>query len=104
MPQIIRVLARITAIAFLFAALAQPVLAQNTGVIEGTITDEQGGVMPGVSVTLRNVETGAERTVVTEADGRYRFPGLQSGTYNVNTSLQGFASEEIRNIVVTIGL
>src|SRR5438874_4547270 len=94
-------------VATALVAAAVPVTdarAQNTGVIEGTITDEQGGVMPGAAVTLRNVETGAERTMTSEADGRYRFPALQPGTYVLTTSLQGFATQEIRNIVVTIGL
>src|SRR3989449_5371244 len=88
----------------LAGAFARPAHAQNTGVLEGTITDEQGGVMPGVTVTLRNTETGVERTVITEADGKYRFPALQPGTYSLTTTLQGFASEQIRNIVLTIGL
>ncbi len=79
-------------------------LAQNTGVIEGTITDEQGGAMPGVLVTLKNAETGVERTMTTDATGLYRFPALQAGTYTVTAALQGFASEQIRDITLTIGL
>src|SRR5437879_6404843 len=91
-------------VAVFIAAVVPAVQAQNTAVIEGTVIDEQGGVMPGAMVTLRNVETGAERSVTTEADGKYRFPALQPGTYSLTTSLQGFAAQEIRNIVLTIGL
>jgi hypothetical protein len=85
-------------------AFAGPARAQNMGVIEGTIADEQGGVMPGVTMTLRNTETGVERAVTTEGAGAYRFPALQPGTYSLTASLQGFASERLRDIVLTIGL
>jgi len=60
---------------------AIPVAAQGTGgMIAGTIKDAQGGVLPGVTLTVRNVETGVTRTIVTEGDGTYRFAGLQPGT------------------------
>ena len=88
----------------LVGAFARPARAQNTGVIEGTVADEQGGVMPGVTMTLRNTETGVERAVTTEGAGTYRFPALQPGTYSLTASLQGFASERLRDIALTIGL
>ena len=57
-----------------------PALAQGTnGGIAGTVADAQGGVLPGVTVTLRNADTGVARATVTEPDGRYRFPTLPSG-------------------------
>ena len=62
-------------------ATAVPVAAQGTGgMIAGTVKDAQGGVLPGVSLTVRNVDTGVTRTIVTEGDGTYRFAGLQPGT------------------------
>jgi hypothetical protein len=65
-----------------------PVAAQGpTGVIEGIARDEQGGVIPGVLMTLRNDGTGVTRTVVTEADGRYTFPALSPGTYTLKAEL-----------------
>lgn len=91
-------------ITFMGAALPAPAAAQNTGVIEGTVTDEQGAAMPGVLVVLKNTETGGERTLTTEASGTYRFPALQPGAYLLTTTLQGFTSEQIRDIVLTIGL
>ncbi len=87
----------------LLAGVTAPVLAQNTGVIEGSIADASAAVLPGVSVTLKNVETGTERTTIADGDGRYRFPALQPGTYTVRVALAGFASEERREIVLTIG-
>ncbi|MFQ5791774.1 MAG: carboxypeptidase regulatory-like domain-containing protein, partial [Acidobacteriota bacterium] len=81
-------------------------LAQGgTGQIAGTVRDEQGGVIPGVAVTLRNVETGVTRVSVTEADGRYRFPSLLPGEYEVKAELAGFQTVEIRgDLIIRIGL
>ena len=65
--------ASIAALLIAFAGgVATPAMAQTTnGVIAGIINDAQGGVLPGVTVTARNAETGLTRTVVTEADGRF---------------------------------
>src|SRR6266550_6388673 len=79
--------------------------AQNTsGAIAGTITDTQGGVLPGVSITVTNADTGVARTEVTEGDGKYRFAGLQPGRYELKAELQGFATVDVKNIGLTIGL
>src|SRR5438477_11630021 len=84
---------------------AGPAAAQNTsGAIAGTITDTQGGVLPGVSITVTNSETGVARTSVTEADGRYRFAGLQPRRSHLRAKLQGFSTVEVKNIGLTIGL
>lgn len=88
----------------LFAGLGGRALAQNTGAVEGTVMDSSGGVLPGVSLTLKNAETGTERNAIADGDGRYRFPALQPGTYTLTAALAGFASEERRGIVLTIGL
>jgi hypothetical protein len=85
-------------------ALAWPAHAQVVGQIQGTVTDAQGGVLPGVSLTLRNTETGAARTTVTESDGVYRFAGLQPGTYALKAELQGFATVDVERLTITIGL
>ena len=76
----------------------------GTGQIEGAAQDEQGGVLPGVTLTLRNQASGVLRTIVTEADGRYLFPALQPGVYTLKAELQGFTAEEVAGIEITIGL
>jgi hypothetical protein len=82
-----------------------PAAAQNTsGVIDGTITDTQGGVLPGVTLTVTNSDNGNARTAVTEGDGKYRFPGLPPGRYEIKAELQGFATVDVKNIALTIGL
>ena len=84
---------------------AIPVAAQGTGgAIIGTIKDAQGGVLPGVSLTVRNVETGVSRTVVTEGDGTYRFAGLPPGDYDLTAELSGFAPTTLKGLNLTINL
>ena len=62
------------------AFISPPAMAQTTnGVISGIVADAQGGVLPGVTVTARNVDTGATRNSTTEADGRFRLAGLVPG-------------------------
>jgi outer membrane receptor protein involved in Fe transport len=79
-------------------------LAQGpTGRIEGTVRDEQGGALPGVTMTLRNQDSGVTRTVVTEPDGRYAFPALSPGKYTLKAELAGFATGETTDIEITIG-
>jgi hypothetical protein len=94
---------------FLVAAVvaaASPALAQGeaSAVVAGVIADAQGGVLPGVTVTLRNVESGTTRTTVTEADGQYRIPGLLPGRYSLRAELDGFAPAEVPSLTLTIGL
>jgi hypothetical protein len=91
-------------VSVLFLAAPRSVTAQAGAAIDGTVKDEQGAVLPGATVTIRNVETGFERSVVTESEGRYRFQALQPGTYILKVELQGFAAQEVRDIVMTIGL
>src|SRR6476661_1392707 len=76
----------------------------GTGRIEGTAHDEQGGVLPGVTMVLRNQESGVTRTLVTEADGRYGFPALGPGQYQLRAELSGFATQEWKDVTITIGL
>ena len=85
--------------------ITAPAAAQNVGgIIGGTVRDAQGGVLPGVSLTLRNADSGAIRTAVTETNGSYRLPGLPPGRYTLNAELQGFANAEIADLTITIGL
>ena len=67
--------------------------AQGTNAaVSGTVTDQQGGVLPGVTVTVRNADTGTVRVVVTEADGQYRVPALLPGRYDISAELPGFTT------------
>jgi hypothetical protein len=75
----------------------------TTGVIQGTVTDATGAVLPGASVEARNLGTNLSRTATTDADGRYIFLQLQPGTYRVTFTMPGFATLVHENIQVTVG-
>ena len=80
-----------------------PLLAQTvTGTMRGTVTDRSGGALPGVTVTMRNVETGLERIVTTDKAGSYNAPYLQIGRYNVQAELSGFGTTRRQNVRVDL--
>ena len=64
--------------------------AQDAGSIEGTITDDTGAMLPGVTVTATNTQTQRSRTVVSDARGEYRITRLGAGSYDVQAVLPGF--------------
>jgi carboxypeptidase family protein len=79
--------------------------AQTTnGLITGIISDNGGGVLPGVTVTVRNADTGQLRTTVTDERGSYRVAALQPGTYQLTAELGGFAPVDIKQLTITIDL
>ena len=65
-----------------------------TGQISGTVTDATGGVLPGVTVTIKNVGTGAQLEAVTGTDGGFVFPDLLAGTFDLTVTMQGFKTYE----------
>jgi carboxypeptidase family protein/TonB-dependent receptor-like protein len=73
------------------------------GTIEGIVTDSTGAVLPGVTVTVRNLDTGAERAVVTNERGLYRAPLLPLGPYRVSAELPGFKKYEQSGIRLVAG-
>src|SRR5687767_14954382 len=62
----------------------------SSGAIAGTIVDNTGAVLPGVTVTVTSQSTGEARTVHTGADGTYLVPLLSPGTYQIEITLPGF--------------
>ena len=77
--------------AWLVIAAAGTLHAQATGTINGRAVDRSDAVLPGVTINIKNVETGASRTTITNAEGLYVVPALERGTYEVVTELAGFA-------------
>ena len=75
----------------------------TTGLIQGTVVDPNGAIVSGASVTVRNVNTGFERTVTSNSDGLFTAPLLPLGTYRVTTSASGFSNSVLENVEVTIG-
>src|SRR5262245_56815321 len=80
-------------IAVLLASLT-PAWAQSTATLQGTVTDSQNAVMPGVTVTIRATATGLERTALTDAEGQYVAASLAPGKYEVVAHLEGFQDQK----------
>ena len=94
----------VLAIFVIFALPVAVVRAQDTtGTILGTITDASGGVLPGVTVTVKNTDTSQSRTIVTDEGGRYRVPLLAPGHYEVTAQISGFQTMVRSGITVTVG-
>jgi hypothetical protein len=71
--------------------------------VGGKVTDQQGGVLPGATVTITNVATGLSSEVVTNAAGSYLFPSLDPGEYRLNVTMPGFAGWTREGILLATG-
>jgi hypothetical protein len=75
--------------------------SRETGAITGTVTDESGTPLPGVTVTISGPGLMGTRSSVTDARGVYRFPALPPGTYTIKAELQGFSDVVNSNVRLT---
>src|SRR5206468_11871701 len=87
------------AIVFVCSA-AIPALAQNAALV-GAVRDAQQALIPGVMVTLQNLDTGIELTTMTNELGNYEFPTVRPGNYSVRVELSGFR-RFVQNIVLAL--
>ena len=90
-------------VSLLLLLVSSPLLAQsrNTGAIRGTVTDENGGRIPGVLVEIESPDMiGGRKAVTTDGNGTYRFPELVPGTYQLSFSIEGYQSVRREGIVV----
>jgi len=84
-------------------ALGSPLCGQIGASISGTITDLTGGALPGASVTVKNLETGAVRTIAADEAGRYIASSLEVGLYEVRAEKEGFSAEVRTGITLAVG-
>jgi Carboxypeptidase regulatory-like domain/TonB dependent receptor len=76
----------------------------TTGNIEGRVTDQTGAVVPNVTVSATNQDTGFGKTIQSDDEGNYKFVLLPPGKYKVETTAaQGFAASTYENVQVTVG-
>jgi len=96
---------RVALVFFVCVSTVMPLGAQtlDRGEIFGTIRDQSGAVMPGVTVTLLKIETGFERSVVTNHAGQYRAVLLPVGGYSVRAELQGFVPTQTEMVRLAVG-
>jgi carboxypeptidase family protein/TonB-dependent receptor-like protein len=89
----------LAAVVALVAMAVIPTAAQaqtETGRVVGVVTDQSGGVLPGATVTLKAIATGATRSTVSDAGGSYTFVGLLPGAYEVSIELAGFSKKQYK--------
>jgi hypothetical protein len=87
-----------------FVASPPSALAQvDTGSVRGTVADQTGAAVPGVTITITSMTTGAVRTTVTNGVGRYQITALPPTTYSVKAELQSFQSVVRSPLTVNIG-
>jgi hypothetical protein len=101
LPRCARVLS-----AFALVLLAPSLQAQSrvtAADVTGTVVDASGAALPGVTVTITNVETNVSRTAVTDTRGHYRAPALPPGTYRVSAAMSGFGDQKREPVTLTLG-
>src|SRR5215831_11743829 len=79
------------------------IFAQVNAVLNGTVSDASGALIPGVEVTAKNVNTGITTTLVTNETGSFAFQSLQPGTYTLEAALSGFQKAAYNNVVLGQG-
>lgn len=97
--------ASVAALAWTTAMWAAPAAAQvtvNTASVSGRVTDAQGAVIPGVQVVAKQIETNVSTEATTDTAGRFRFPLLRVGPYDITAHLQGFEDATAR-VTLTVG-
>jgi hypothetical protein len=94
----------ITCLAIIIGLSAKEVSAQQgTASLRGRVVDEQGAVLPGVSVVITHQETGVFRDTQTGADGSYSVANLVAGTYRVTAELEGFSKLTREDLLLVAG-
>src|SRR5437764_8325943 len=90
------------AVALLWTAAAS---AQGSfGRLAGSVFDNSGGVLPGVTVTLTNEQTNQTQTTTTSEAGAFLFPQVQPGLYTVTMTLAGFKTAEFEHVEINVGV
>ena len=93
-------------VALVLLGWVHPASGQNvtTGTITGVVSDEQGGVLPGATVTAVHEPTGTNYEAVTQGDGRFSLVNVRvGGPYQLVVALPGFRSETLNAVTVTLG-
>src|SRR5262245_12164767 len=90
-------------VSFLLVTSGQLFAQYNTAEIAGVVADDQGGVLPGASVTATNVSSGFKIERITDSAGRFFLPALPVGEYTVTAALAGFKQFTERGLVLNVG-
>jgi hypothetical protein len=89
---------------FLLVACAVASAQQSaSSAVMGSVVDTTQAAVPGATVTVTQIGTGARRVVVTDGDGRFSVPALRAATYSLRVELAGFTTAEIKELVLRDG-
>jgi outer membrane receptor protein involved in Fe transport len=86
----------------LWAGQPNPLAAQTTSILQGTVTDQQHLAIVGANIKVTGPILANEIEITSEANGSYRIPGLQPGTYSVEVAQAGFAIKRYNSVTVTV--
>src|SRR5467141_732327 len=88
---------------FLVALLASSGRAQAEASLWGFVSDTSGAGIAGAAVKITNLETGAERSLMTDDAGRFNAPSLVVGRYEIAASKQGFGTDGRTAVTMVVG-
>jgi len=86
----------------IYLLLSSNVFAQQLATLKVTVTDPSGAVIPGATITLKNTETGAQRTDITESHGSSVIPGMPAGNYEMTAEAKGFSAVKM-HVALSVG-
>jgi len=93
----------ISVVAFLLSLSLSWAQSQPGASLSGIVTDQNGAPVPDAAVTVRNIDTGASRTIATDVGGHFQASGLPLGRLEIRAAKQGFADETRTGVSLTIG-
>ena len=93
----------IAAVSFLLSSSLTFAQAQTGASLSGVVTDQTGAALRDVAVTIRNVDTGATRTITTDGGGHFQASGLPPGRFEIRAAKQGFADRTRTAISLAVG-
>ena len=89
--------------AIIFCLSTFPAWAQTGASLSGAVTDQAGAPLRDVAVTIRDVDTGATRTIATDGGGHYQASALRPGHFEIRAAKPGFADEMRMGISLAVG-
>jgi hypothetical protein len=93
---------RILLAAAILLAISTATAQTTNATLGGTVTDPTKALIPGVTITATNTQTGIVSSGITNESGSYNFPSLQSGTYKVSAALPGFQTQTYNDVVLGV--
>jgi hypothetical protein len=103
MSSLVRLLPAVFTVVITCITPAAAAAQQQLGAIQGTITDQTRALLPGVTVTVTNLDTGVARATTTNEAGIYRVPSVEPGRYKVVAALAGFGTATQTDLTVSVG-